>query len=56
MMEQGTCVTDFYVIHYEALLQSRQGYGKRKSLAGVVAMPHGENCPPNAVAGPFLTR
>ena len=56
MMKQGTCVTDFYVIHYEALLQSRSGYGKRTLLAGVVAMLHGEDCPPNAVAGPYLTR
>lgn len=56
MMEPGTFVTDFYVIHYEALFPHQRGYRKRKPLAGVVAMPHGEGCPPNAVAGPFLTR
>lgn len=56
MLEQDASGADFYVIRYEALFLERQGYGKRKPLASVVAMPHGEDCPPNAVAGPFFTR
>lgn len=56
MRERVPAAIDFYVIHYEAYLPSRDGHGERRPLAATVTVPHGEHCPPNAVAGPFATR